>query len=478
MVCVYRKTKMAEGSHSVNTEKQDELNTPVHGSLQDNQPLEAPGVPRITVSANQNESRLNVFRYIAGLKDKEQDKGVSACDVIPHSSNTCGGSALLTSPSGGSTWTGNSSSDPRFSYGAGLNMAAPNDNNMNQTMFVLQEQLKQTHSMCIQQQRSLDKLTAAVTSLTNQRNSGDNDDRSEYVSNYDQISSEENLSDSESEGDSEIREEPVKKKLKQDTITHSDRKLAKLKAVESTFIKQEECGPSVHDVIASTVNNGLSSIVDHKAPEVQELVEKYKRPENCEYLQVPRVNKIIWSNKQVKKELKAGDKQLQRTQQYVTSGMIPLVKIMNKTLDMKSEEAEEIFDLALDTYNLFALAHSDMSSQRRRLLTPAISSKYATLCSGKEKFSSPTHLFGNENDLEKKLKEIDENRKLCDNLGVTGPKHQSHGNTKWTSNVHSKAPKFRHGPSQNFLGKRPPPPHNWHHRKGQQKRADQGHKRK
>ena len=56
----------------------------------------------------------------------------------------------------------------------------------------------------------------------------------------------------------------------------------------------------------------------------------------------------------------------------MTSGMIPLVQIMNKTLEMKSKEAEDIFDLALDSFNLYALAHSDMSNQRR-LLTPAIS---------------------------------------------------------------------------------------------------------
>jgi hypothetical protein len=44
----------------------------------------------------------------------------------------------------------------------------------------------------------------------------------------------------------------------------------------------------------------------------------------------------------VKKELTTGDKQLQRTKQYVTSGMIPLVQIMNKMLDIKLKEAEDI----------------------------------------------------------------------------------------------------------------------------------------
>jgi hypothetical protein len=266
---------MAEGS-----DKQSELNFSANGSLQDNQPLEAPGAPGITVTAGQNESRLNVFRYIAGLKEKEQDNGVSVCDVAPTLVSPSGGSAGQGSISGGSTWIGNPPMDPRISLGAGLNMAGPNG--IDPMMFAFQEQLRQTQSMCLQQQNSLEKLTAAITSLTNQQN---NDNKSEY----DEISSDENLSESGRDSDVASRSEPMKKKFKQ--ASHSDRKLAKLKAVESSFAKQEQCGPSAHDVIASTVKNGLSSTVEHKAPEVQELLDKYKRPENCEYLQVPKVNK-------------------------------------------------------------------------------------------------------------------------------------------------------------------------------------------
>lgn len=191
---------MAEGSQFVNTERQSELNISASGSLQDFQPLEAPGVPGTNVTAGQNESRLNVFRYIAGLKDKELDKGVSVCDVVP----------TLSASSGGSTWSGNnivlagtavsgssfpigpstSTLDPRFSCATGFNIPVSSGNTTNPMMFALQEQLRQTQSMCIQQQSSLDKLTAAVASLTKQHT--DNDTRS-CITNYDEISSEDDF---------------------------------------------------------------------------------------------------------------------------------------------------------------------------------------------------------------------------------------------------------------------------------------------
>ena len=122
---------------------------------------------------------------------------------------------------------------------------------------------------------------------------------------------------------------------------------------------------------------------------------------------MPKVNKLLWTNKRTSKELKQSDKGFQRTQNYITKGMIPLVNIMNKTLQMESEDAEELFDWSLDAFNLLAYAHRDFSAQRRRSSLPAISGRYATLCSDSTKITSPTHLFGEDKDLEKRLREAD-----------------------------------------------------------------------
>ena len=60
----------------------------------------------------------------------------------------------------------------------------------------------------------------------------------------------------------------------------------------------------------------------------QDLLNKYNRPGNCAYLKVPKVNKLLWTNKQTSKVLKQTDKGFQTTQNYITNVMIPLVNIM------------------------------------------------------------------------------------------------------------------------------------------------------
>ena len=371
----------------------------------------------------------------------------------------------------------------RLSEDSRLNMAAPSQINNNMFM-LLHEQYKQ-------QQSAIDKLTEAVQDIVRGQGGASADydsDSSELQtvqSHYDQISSDDDMSDTELDRTHLIR----KRKLPVDSgfsTDISEHRLKKMKAVESQFVKEEEFGPSVHAVIASTVNKGLSEPVDHKSPAVQELLSKYHRPESCDFLQVPLVNKLLWSSRQTNKDLKQADRAMQRTQGYMTTGMMPLIQIMNKTLSMASAEAGELFDLSLDAFNLLAYAHRDLSSHRRRLLSPAISTRYAALCSDSEKFSSPSHLFGDDKELEKRLKEIDDSQKLGKNLTpFTRHKTQVPASSKWPTKERPTRPAVT--VTRDFLGKRAPghyrsgavqPHHRWGNKKEHQGfKKNKGHQR-
>ncbi|CAG2220300.1 unnamed protein product [Mytilus edulis] len=195
-------------------------------------------------------------------------------------------------------------------------------------------------------------------------------------------------------------------------------KFEKIKRVESVLSKKPKLWPSIHEEIAKIVNQGSESTVDHRSKEVQELLEKYVRPENCDYLEVPKVNKVLWTSKETDKRLKDSDRNFQRTQGYLVNGMIPLVLLMDKSLKSSTEESEENFELALDSLNMLLYAHRDMSSQRKRLLTPALDKKYYVLSNEGEKISSK-YLFGEQEDLEKRMKEIDDSVKLGKKIGYT-----------------------------------------------------------
>ncbi|CAC5389755.1 unnamed protein product [Mytilus coruscus] len=193
--------------------------------------------------------------------------------------------------------------------------------------------------------------------------------------------------ESSQENEEEMTEEPREKRMK------VSMKMSKMKKVENILSKKQKLGSPVHDQIAKIVNQGAEPDVDHKNKEV------------------PKVNKVLWNSKETSKHLKDADRSLQRTQGYLVKGMIPVVQLMERSLKNSSEESEETFELSLDSLNLLLYAHRDSSSQRRKLLTPALDKTYLALGHKEEKIS-PNYLFGDRENLEQRMKEIDDSTKL------------------------------------------------------------------
>ncbi|CAG2198200.1 unnamed protein product [Mytilus edulis] len=190
------------------------------------------------------------------------------------------------------------------------------------------------------------------------------------------------------------------------------------------------------------VTTRAESAVDHKNKEVQELVDKFVRPENCEFLEVPKVNKVLWSSKETSKRLKDNDRSLQRTQGYLVKGMIPVVQLMEKSLKSSSEESEETFELSLDSLNLLLYAHRDLSSQRRKLLTPALDKKYLALSHEDEKIS-PNYLFGDRENLEQRMKEIDDSTKLGNKMKVKSTWNRDKAHVPEVKDTYSRNDNFK-----------------------------------
>ncbi|CAC5418288.1 unnamed protein product [Mytilus coruscus] len=263
------------------------------------------------------------------------------------------------------------------------------------------EQLINNQKLYFEQQKAINELTKSL--INNKRGKSPN-------TFYDSVSEEESERDYESsqEDEEDMAEEPPEKRMK---VTTKMSKMEKMKRVENILSKKPKLGSPVHEEIAKIVNQGAESAVDHKNKEVQELVDKFVRPENCEFLEVPKVNKVLWSSKETSKRLKDNDRSLQRTQGYLVKGMIPVVQLMEKSLKSSSEELEETFELSLDSLNLLLYAHRDLSSQRKKLLTPALDKKYLALSHEDEKIS-PNYLFGDRENLEQRMKEIDDSTKL------------------------------------------------------------------
>ena len=181
-----------------------------------------------------------------------------------------------------------------------------------------------------------------------------------------------------------------------------------LREMGKGFENLETCGSKVNDTLANVVDSGIRAQIDRSL--AKEACNKYSRPENCQALRVPKINKELWNTSSLAKATKEQDKAFQTTQKYLNQGLIPLVQLMDGLL--KDENAEQQFKLARDSFKLLAYAHRDMSNLRRQLVNSVAADKYKQLCNDSTPLTE--NLLGDE--LEKQIKTMDEMRKVGKDL--------------------------------------------------------------
>ena len=96
-------------------------------------------------------------------------------------------------------------------------------------------------------------------------------------------------------------------------------------------LKKEETGPTINAELANVVN----AMVKEGLPEekLQEKLNKYHRPENCESLTKVRVNQSIWDH--ITPAVRSQDVRLQNVQTSLFKGMCALITMIDKFLHHK-----------------------------------------------------------------------------------------------------------------------------------------------
>ncbi|XP_068745049.1 uncharacterized protein [Montipora capricornis] len=201
-------------------------------------------------------------------------------------------------------------------------------------------------------------------------------------------------------------------------------------------LKKEETGPRVNAELANVVN----AMVKEGLPEekLQEKLNKYHRPENCESLTKVRVNQSIWDH--LTPAVRSQDVRLQKVQTSIFKGMCALTTMINKCLDHipSLQNGNDLLQLATDALALFANANSELNQRRRELIKPDLHDEYKHLCSSS--LAITDQLFGD--DLPKQVKELTEvnrvGKKLSTHTGRSTAKpdyrrHNARGKT--TTNI-------------------------------------------
>ena len=161
------------------------------------------------------------------------------------------------------------------------------------------------------------------------------------------------------------------------------------KAFVEQFATAEKPGPAIDHDLATIVNELLTEkLTKDKLEPVQ---QKYLRPENCENLVTPKINKPIWQ--QLKQE---------------TKNSIAILQVCNSLSSSQNTENHNNIMMLTHSIVLSLAANRELNLKRRDLLRADLNKQYAALCNPSTPVSQ--YLFGD--DLNKEMDDLSKASKL------------------------------------------------------------------
>ena len=268
------------------------------------------------------------------------------------------------------------------------------------------------------------------------RNSGPNEDTwSEQDEESDEIASNVDLTGDLERFLSQDRDEHTEK----DTISASE-----FQDLAQEFATSEKTSPPIDDDLVKIIDG----LINDKLPKAKldELTDKYARPENCKLLLAPKTNKTVWS--QLKDNTKKADTGLQRCQRmFLTSAYAILECLKTASGEMKTRLVHALV--------LTLSGNREINLKRRELLKPDLNSQYSALCNASTPIT--TELFGD--DVEKEIDAVTKANKLKKKLvpprKSCGSRFHPYGQGRSTDRFGSSRGRYGgRGFNKSFLGER------------------------
>ncbi|XP_046576005.1 uncharacterized protein LOC124284012 [Haliotis rubra] len=274
-------------------------------------------------------------------------------------------------------------------------------------------------------------------------------------------------SDSDTDPMDAVMRDLDRQEVNDDSDDDDDEDFAKglLTDLQAFVSANEETSGKIRPFLAESINQGLQKMANQK--KLKEVADRYKRPENCDFLLTPRVNQDIWL--QAKPYTKNRDTKWQGIQNEVVKAMMPMIQVTNDlmvaAIDKGQVNVRELLKKSSDSIKLMTASISIMNQRRRENFRPDLTGAYKRLCSAQ--LPTTNWLFGD--DLSKHIKDISESSMIGQKIGhPQKSKFDNHSRPhpykNWKANKggknrhsgnqqhHSKA--FNHGEPQYFLGKK------------------------
>ena len=135
------------------------------------------------------------------------------------------------------------------------------------------------------------------------------------------------------------------------------------------FTPADKMGPPISAGLADLLKTVIRDRGSKKDEDKKryEVLEKNLRPENCDVLAPPKVNKEIWSN--IPTTSRSSDLEFQKTQNVVLRAMGPIVGVVDLLLkkdpEGKDEMSTQIVDKLMESVSLLAFANDDLNIMRK-----------------------------------------------------------------------------------------------------------------
>lgn len=187
---------------------------------------------------------------------------------------------------------------------------------------------------------------------------------------------------------------------------------------EGLYEENKKFGPVIDDKLSQLFNRAI----DKAMPDDQQkdLSDKYLVPANCERLEVPVVNKELWT---ALKEKREGDLAMQTVQKYLKLAMVPNLMAL-EILKNKGDQTK-LPQLIKDSFKIIANGLHHCNRKRKALIKPGLPVKYRKVCD----VDTPVtrNLFGD--DIEAKVDEIEKEERRSQKLSGVNTGHFLHQKT-------------------------------------------------
>ncbi|KAK3745382.1 hypothetical protein QZH41_001420 [Actinostola sp. cb2023] len=244
-----------------------------------------------------------------------------------------------------------------------------------------------------------------------------------------------------------------------------------LSDITMSLSSSDDTGPPVSDKLAKLINEKFDT--EYTVEKSKEIIQKYKKPSNCETLYVPKVNQEIWGK--LPTYARRTDIRMSVLQDTLIKVSSAIICSIDDLLNHREKKTTPNYKNLIPqlTYSVALLGHvnKEFSFKRRDAVRPFLNQDFKQACSRNHKPGKL--LFGD--DLPKTLQELKTTNKIMSNVSDTYKgNHRTRGQYNSQYNNNYRGNNFRGNQSKPFWGYRGrnayPPRSNYQQNQTQNKR--------